>query len=160
MAKVVASQQQVIVEPWWVKIKIVYIGLGAGLLWWVLTSILRHYIIEPLACSDLNTAATCVNSFGVSGSIATVLVAIIGAYILVRAVQPRPIVIAIATAVLLWDLAAFLSGLAWWETAFWALSFYAATYALFSLVARVQNTLLSMVSAAVVVIVIRLLLIL
>lgn len=159
MAKVIQSQQQVVVEPWWVKIKIVYIGLGLGLAWWVLTSLLKQYVVEPLACRDLATATACVDSFGVAGSIAAIIVAIIGAIILVRTLQPRPIVIALASAVLLWDLGSFLNGLSWWETMLWALFFYVASYVLFSLVARINNTALSLVAAAVVVIVIRLLLI-
>ena len=49
-----------------------------GLLWWVLTAILRQYVVEPIACRDLSTAAACVNSIQVSGSIAAVLVAVAG----------------------------------------------------------------------------------
>lgn len=160
MAKVVQSQQQVIVEPWWGKGKIVFIGLGLGLAWWVFTSILRHYVVEPLACRDLATAAACVDSLGVAGSIAAIIVGIIGVLILIRALQPRPIVIALATLVLLWDLGSFMSGLVWWETLLWGLFFYAASYALFWLVASLRGTAWSLVTAAVLVIVIRLLLVL
>ena len=84
MAKVVQSQQQVIVEPWWVKGQIIYIGLGMGLLWWLLTAILRQYVIEPLACRDLSSAASCVNAIGISGNIAAVLVAVLGTWLLIR----------------------------------------------------------------------------
>lgn len=161
MARVIQTeqQQQVIVEPWWVKIKIVYIGLGIGLAWWVVASLLKSYVVEPIACQNLNMASSCVDSFGVAGSIAAILVAVLGAYVLVRALQPRPIVIAAATAVLLWDLGVFMSGLSWWETLLWALFFYTLTYTLFSLVARVRTVVASLVLAAVVVIVIRLMLI-
>lgn len=160
MAKVIQSQQQVIVEPWWGKAKIAWIGLGAGLSWWILTSILKQYVVEPLACRDLATATACVDSFGIAGSIAAIIVAILGVLVLIRAFQPRPIVIALSTAVLLWDLGAFLAGLVWWETLLWALFFYGVSYVLFQLTARITNTALSLVVAAVVVIVIRLLLIL
>lgn len=160
MARIIQTeqQQQVIVEPWWVKIKIVYIGLSMGLLWWVLTSILKYYVVDPLACRDLSSAGACVDSFGVSGSIAAIIVAIVGAYLLVRTLQPRPIVIALATAILLWDLGTFMSGLAWWEALLWALFFYTVCYVLFSLVARVRTIVASLVLAAVVVIAIRLML--
>ncbi len=160
MAKIVQNDQQLVVEPWWVKIKIVYIGLGLGLTWWALASILRHYVVEPLACRDLSTATACVNSFGVAGSIATVIVAILGAFILVKALQPRPIVIALSTAILLWDLGLILSGLVWWETLLWGILLYTASYILFSMVARVRSLVWSLVLAALIVILIRLVLVL
>jgi len=159
MAKVIQTQQKVIVEPWWGKLTIVYIGMAMGLLWWVATVILRHYVVDPLACRDLGTAAACVDSFGVAGSIAAIIIAILGAAVLIRNLQPRPIVIAIAAAVLLWDLGSLLNGVTWWEAGLWALFFYAATYSLFSLVARLSSTIGAVAVAAAVVIVIRLILI-
>ena len=159
MAKVIQSQQQVVVEPWWVKGKIVYIGLGMGLVWWILTAILRQYVVEPIACRDIGTAAACVNSIGISGSIAAVLVAVLGTWLLVRYLQPRPIIISVAALVLLWDLGAMLSGLAWWATLLWALFFYTASYGLFSMVARIPWFALALTLAAVIVVGIRLLLV-
>lgn len=160
MAKVIQSQQQVIVEPWWVKGRIVFIGLAMGLLWWVLTAILRQYVVEPIACQNLDTAAACVNSIGVSGSIAAVLTAVAGTALLVRYLQPRPIIISVATLVLLWDLASLMSGLAWWWTLLGALFFYTASYALFSMVSRIQWLAAALAIAAILVVGIRLLLVL
>jgi len=160
MAKVIQNQQQVVAEPWWVKGQIVYIGLGMGLLWWILTAILRQYIVEPIACRDLASAAACVNSIDISGSIAAVLVAVAGTWLLVRYLQPRPIIISVATLVLLWDLGAILSGLVWWVVILWALFFYAASYGLFSMISRIQWLAVSLALAAVIVVGIRLLLVL
>lgn len=160
MAKVIQNEQNIVVEPWWVKIRIVYIGLGMGLVWWVLTAILRQYVVEPLACRDLATATACVNSIGVSGSIATVLVAVLGTLLLIRYLQPRPIIISVATAILLWDLGLLVNGLAWWVIILWALFFYAASYSLFSMIARIQWLVVSLILAAVIVVGIRLSLIL
>lgn len=157
MAQVIQSQQQVIVEPWWAKAKIIYIGLAMGLLWWILTAILRQYIVEPIACRDLSTAAACVNSVGVSGSIAAVLVAVAGTVLLVRYLQPRPIIISISTGVLLWDLATIMNGLPWWATLLWALFFYVAAYGLFSMVARIKWLIVSLIVAVVIVVTVRLL---
>lgn len=159
MAKVVKSEQQVIAEPWWVKGRIIYIGLAIGLVWWVLTAILRQYVVEPIACRDLASADTCVNAFGVSGDIATILVAILGTWLLIRYLQPRPIVVAIATVALLWGLGGLLAGLAWWAVLLWALFFYVASYALFSMVARIPWVWLSVAVAVVIVIGVRLLLV-
>ena len=160
MAKVVQSQQQVIVEPWWVKGQIIYIGLGMGLLWWVLTAILRQYVVEPLACRDLSAAASCINAVGISGSIAAVLVAVLGTWLLIRYLQPRPIIISVATLILLWDLSSLVNGMTWWATLLAALFFYAASYGLFSMVARIRWMAWALTLAAVIVVGIRLLLVL
>lgn len=160
MAKVIQSQQQIIVEPWWVKGRIIYIGLAMGLLWWVLTAIIRQYVVEPIACRDLSTATACVNSIGVSGSIAAVLVAVAGTFLLVRYLQPRPIIIAVATMILLWDLGSMVNGLAWWVTLLWALFFYTASYGLFSMIARIQWLAAALTLAALIVVGIRLIIIL
>ena len=160
MAKVIQSQQQIIVEPWWVKGRIIYIGLAMGLLWWILTAIIRQYVVEPIACRDLSTATACVNSIGVSGSIAAVLVAVAGTFLLVRYLQPRPIIIAVATMILLWDLGSMVNGLAWWVTLLWALFFYTASYGLFSMIARIQWLAAALTLAALIVVGIRLIVIL
>lgn len=160
MAKVILNEQSsVVVEPWWVKGQIIYIGLGMGLLWWVLTAILKQYVVEPIACRDLAAAAACVNSIGVSGSIAVVIVAVAGTALLIRYLQPRPIIISVATAILLWDLGLLVNGLAWWATLLWALFFYTAAYGLFSMVARIQWLAFALALAAILVVGIRLLLI-
>ena len=157
MAKVIQSQQQVVVEPWWAKGRIIYIGLGMGILWWVFTAILSQYVVEPIACRNLSTASSCVNSIGVAGSIAAVLVAVIGTVLLVRYIQPRPIIIAVSTMILLWTLGSIMDGLTWWVTILWALFFYTASYVLFSMVARIQWLVISLLTAAVIVIGVRLL---
>jgi hypothetical protein len=157
VAKVIQSQQQVVVEPWWAKGRIIYIGLGMGILWWVFTAILSQYVVEPIACRNLSTASSCVNSIGVAGSIAAVLVAVIGTVLLVRYIQPRPIIIAVSTMILLWTLGSIMDGLTWWVTILWALFFYTASYVLFSMVARIQWLVISLLTAAVIVIGVRLL---
>lgn len=159
MARVVVeNQSSVIVEPWWAKGKSIYIGLGMGLLWWVLTAILRRYVVEPLACRDLATATACVDSLGVSGAIAAVLVAVAGTFLLVRYLQPRPIIISAAVAVVLWTLGTLVAGLPWYATLFWAVILYAISYGLFSMVARISWLWLSLLVAAVLIVGVRLLL--
>ncbi len=159
MAKVIQNERNVVIEPWWGKGTIVYIGLAMGLLWWVLTALLRQYVVEPYACRDLTAAEACVNSVGVSGSIAAVLVAVAGLFLLIRYLQPRPIIIAAAASILLWDLGLLVNGLAWWAALLWGIFLYTAAYGLFSLVARIRWLALSLTIAAVLVVGIRLLLI-
>lgn len=139
MVKVIQDENNTVVEPWWGKEKAIYIGAGLGLVWWVLTAILRRYVVEPLACRDLTTASTCVESLGVSGNVATVIVAVIGTALLVRYLQGRPIVVAIASAIVLWGLAGYMEGLTWYVTLFWSVIFYMLTYLLFSTITKIRH---------------------
>lgn len=156
MAKVIQDERSVVVEPWWAKGRIVYIGLSLGLLWWILTALLSRYVIEPLACRNLSSATACIDAQGVAGNITMILVAVIGVAILVRSIQPRPIIIALGTAVILWGLGSMLGGLAWWAVLLWTLFLFASSYSLFSLVARIRWLWVSLVVAVVLAVGIRL----
>lgn len=158
MAKVIQDERNVVVEPWWAKGKIVLIGLAMGLVWWVLTAVLKQYVIEPTACRNLSSATACVDSFGVSGNIAMVIVAVIATFVLVRFVLHRPIIISVGSAILLWGIGSMLSGLLGYVTLLWALFLFTVSYSLFSLVARIQWLWVSLAVMLVIVVGVRLLL--
>lgn len=158
MAKVIASEQNNVAKPWWAKGSIVAYGLGAGASWWALTSILNKYVVEPFACRDLAMAASCTNSFGTSGSIAAILVAVLFAFLLVRVLQPRPVIVTLTTMLLLWDLGSLASGLSWWVILLWGMALYTISYALFSLVAQLRTLWMSALVALFIAVAIRLLL--
>ena len=160
MARVIVDERTVVVKPWWARVRIVFTGAVLGLIWWVLATLIRIYIIEPMACRDLANAVTCVDSFGVAGNIATVIVAVLGAFALVRTLQPRPMIIAVAAAVVLWGLGQYLTGLSWYEAILWSVVLYAATYVLFGLVARIVWFPAAVITAIVTVVAIRILLVL
>lgn len=160
MAKVVQEDRIVIVKPWWERLNVVYISLVAGLSWWVITVLVNRYVIEPIACQDSTAAAVCAESFSVSGSVVAVLVAVAALFSLIRFMQPRPVVIAIGAAALLWDLAALITGLAWYEALGWSVLLYVLAYGLFWYVARIPSTIVSLATAAGLVVIIRLLLLL
>lgn len=156
MAKVIQNETKIVIEPWWVKARIVFIGLGLGLFWWIMTSLLHNYVVEPLACRDIANAATCVNSFGVSGNIATILTAVLGAIVLIRGFWPRPVIVAVAAAISLWDLGFFLTGTTWWVTLFWGLVIYGLAYTLFWCIARIRIVWTSLIVAGLAVLAVRL----
>lgn len=158
MAKVIVDEPVQVVKPWWDNIKVPVIGLIVGVLWWGLTSILRTYVVEPLACRDLSSAAVCVDAFGVAGSVAAILVALLGIGLLIRIWQPRPVIIALATLALLWSLGSYLQGLHWAETLVWSLALYAVSYVVFSFVVRIRLPWVALVVAVLIVLAIRLLL--
>lgn len=158
MAKVIQDERKVVVEPWWAKGSIAYIGLGLGLLWWIVTALLSQYVIEPLACRNLSSATACIDAQGVAGNVTMILVAVIGMALLVRSVQPRPIIISLGTAVVLWGLGSILGGLTWWSVLLWSLFFFAVSYGLFGLISRIKWLWVSLVVAVAVAVGIRFLL--
>ena len=159
MAKVIVdTSETVVVTPWWEKLNTPIIGLILGVVWWVATALIRLYIIEPWACRDTAMADMCVGSYDVAGNIATILMVALGVFMLVRRVQPRPIITAAATAVVVWGLGGYITGLVWYEALLWAVLAYTFAYALFGLVARINTLYISLVAAVVIAVAIRLLL--
>lgn len=158
MAKVVVDEQRVVARPWWDRSRIVFIGAGLGVLWWIVSAILRKYVVEPLACRDLSTTTACVDSYAVAGNIALVITLLVGMVVLVRSLLHRPVIITVASAIVLWGLGGFIAGLAWYESLGWAALLFALSYTLFSLVARISLLSLSIIVGIVSVAVIRVLL--
>jgi hypothetical protein len=137
----------------WVRL----IGFGAivGVAYWVVTLIIGRYVVEPWACRDLASAAVCLAPEVLAGKISTVLVATGAIFGMIRLRVVRPIIVAVASAVLLWELSAILSGLFWLETLAWSVLLYAISYALFGWIARAWSVLVAIIVAVVAAVVIR-----
>ena len=137
--------QQVVAERWVVQqsvlawVRIIGIAVAAGLLYWVLSTLIGRYVIEPLACRDLVDAAAGVVALVAAGRVATVLVALASVFALIRFAVPRPIVVSVASAVVLWSLASFTQGLWWLETLAWVVGMYVLAYVLFGWIAKHSN---------------------
>lgn len=159
MAKVVA-EAPLVDRTWSIWLKTLGIGAGLGLLFWVLTSLLSNYVIEPLACRDLASAQNCTNATVLGGNIATILTGLIGIIVMVRMGIFRPIILAVATAALLWNLAGMTDGLHWLEAIGWSIALYAATYGLFAWIARYPTLWVSLVLSILIVLIVRIALVL
>lgn len=158
MAEVIPDEQKILVKPWWAKEKTVYAGAALGVVWWVLSWLVSNYIVTPLTCRNLSNPDVCANSVAISGNVALILVAILGVLVLVRLFQTRPIVVATATTIVLWGLAGYSEGLAWYWTLLAGVVFFALSYALFTLIVRIQSLRLAIIVALIVSVGVRLLL--
>jgi len=152
MARVIVDEQSVVVKTWWHHGRIILIGAVLGMLWWFLTGLLQAIVVDPIVCRDVATA--CVDSRGIAGALATVIIAVASLALLVRIETARPIIIAIGSAIVLWNLARYLNGLSWFESVAWAVGLYAASYALFALVRTIPRLLWANIVAVLVVLVI------
>lgn len=155
MAQVIITDQQALSESWAMWIRTVVLGAVTGLIFWLLAIIVARYIIDPLACGRLFNSAVCVDSAPLSGHIAAILAAVVGLISMVRISAARPIVIAVASAALLWDLGTWIDGLFWLEAVVWSIVLYAAVYALFAWITRYANLLMTVIISLLIVIIIR-----
>ncbi len=122
-------------------LQIALTGAGIGALYFILTFLIGHFIIEPLYCGTSVNAANCTNSVGISGNIATILVGTIGLGIMVSLRVVRSIIVAIATGILLWGLSVWTNGLGWGEVVLWSALLYGLSYVLFAWICRYNETM-------------------
>jgi len=160
MAQVIITDQEVVAESWAMWVRTVVLGAIIGLVFWVVSVLLARYVIEPLVCRQVVDAAMCTNATPIAGMITTVLVAVAGIVAMVRMGIARPIIVAVATAALLWDLSAWTQGLFWLEAVSWSIILYGLTFALFAWITRYASLLMTIILSVLVVLVIRIALVL
>ena len=100
--------------------RIAIIGLILGFIYWGLTALLEQYT----------------NSLGISGNIATIIVATLGIIAMVRLQLVQPLIVAIVSGATLWGMAEWTNGLVMVEIVIWSMLLYGLTYVLFSWIAR------------------------
>lgn len=119
--------------------RIALVGAILGLLYWFFTEIVLRFI----------------NSIGVAGGVASILVATIGIIIMLNLFTARPLLISLACAVSLWGLAQLTDGLQWFEIIAWNVIIYGLSYLLFSWVARYKRVVPALVAVIVIVVIVR-----
>ena len=160
MAQVIITDQQVISTSWREWSRTIGFGAATGLIFWLLTVLLQRYVVDPLVCRQLINATLCANSTPLTGNIAAILTSAIAVIFLVRAQIARPIILAVATAALLWDLALWTNGLFWLEAVVWSVVLYALCYALFAWITRYATLWVTVVLSLLIIVIIRLALVL
>lgn len=160
MAQIIITDQQAVTESYAMWVRTVVLGAITGIVFWLLTILIARYIVDPIACGRLMNATLCVDSTPFAGNIAAILAAVVGVIAMVRIGAARPIVIAVASAALLWDLAAWTDGLFWLEAVAWSVMLYAAVYALFAWITRYANLWITVAISVLIVLIIRIALVL
>jgi len=160
MAQVIITDQQVISTAWATWGRTIVIGAATGIIFWLLTILLARYVVEPLVCRQITDAAMCANATPLAGNIAAVLAGAISIIFMVRTGVARPIIIAVASAALLWQLAAWTEGLFWIEALVWSALLYAGAFALFSWITRYAILWVTVLLSVLIVLIIRIALIL
>ncbi len=130
--------------------------LGVG--FWALNAWFGHYVIDQLLCRTPNTLTACSDATAVATGIAAVIVAVAGTGLMVRLRIYQPLLVAIAAALILFDLGSWTSGLAWGEALGWSVLLYVLTYLLFTWLVRYKRFGIILLSSALIVALIRLIL--
>ena len=123
---------------WW---QIALLGASIGVLQWGLSLLIGGFVVDQILCRSTTIIASCAQSAVVAGNIATIMTSVIGLVVLVRMRVLRPIVVVVASAVLLWSLPVMSAGLAWGEVVFWSALLYGLAYSVFAWFSRYVRTI-------------------
>lgn len=140
MAKTVVDNEQVVRPEWQELLRFMGYGALVGVVYYLAMLMLNQYVVEPLACRTLTDATACVEAPVLAGRLATVVATVVAIGGMIRLSLARPLIVAVATSVLLWNLGAWTEGLYWLEAFAWAIALYALVYGLFGWIVR--NTIL------------------
>lgn len=155
MAQVIVEEPVALSKLWLTWRRTIVAGLIAGILFWVIATLLQNYVVVPLACRDIASASVCMTPAHTAGNLATIIIAIAATFALIKLNAARPIVIALASAAVLWNAFAWVDGLFWLEALAWSAVLYAVTYSLFSWIARYATAWLAVLLSVAIVLLIR-----
>jgi len=131
--------------------KVSLLGLGLGFIYWAISLFIEFWVINQFFCSNSATLI-CQNATNVSGNIAIILTAFFGILIMVRFRMVQPLIVSIASAIVLWGVSAWTNGLAWYEILVCDLIFYLLAYALFSWIVRCKKLVVALIVCIVIII--------
>lgn len=134
-----------------VLVRVALLGIGLGIVTWTVSTLLGRFVVGPLMCVGEAPGVVCGGAETLAGNIALVLAAIAGVLGLVRLGIYRPMLVAIAVAVCLWNLSSLLSGLVWYEAIAWTSLLYMVGYVAFSWLVRPRNFVLVLIALLVVI---------
>lgn len=152
MAKVVTNSNTIVTQSRWSQYSFVAMAAGLGAIWWALSAMLRRYAVDPVICTQ---GGACADGLVIAGNIALAGVAILGIFALLRMSVARPLVVALASGVMLWNLGGFIAGLSWYEALGWSVILFILSYVLFWLIARMRSLTASLITTVVVLILVR-----
>ncbi len=134
---------------------VLFVGLGVGIVTWLLQLAFSKYVFGPIMCND-GSQASCgsVDSYASIG--ATIIGAAGGLVALVRIRVYRPLLVVLAAVISLWGLFAITGSMMWTATLSLFAVLHAGTYGLFVWLARIRSFLITIVTTVIAVVLIRL----
>lgn len=154
MAQLITNNDDQLVNGFFA-VKTLSVAIVSGLLFWLLSIVIKDYIINPVYCNSEINSLTCSNSVIISGDISSILVAVVGIVVMVKKKMHQPLIISLATMISLWGLYGFVSELSYVESIGWILLCYILAYLLFSWIAKEDRVWMVLILVAISLFVVR-----
>ena len=132
------------------------VGLIVGFLVWAFTAVLQNYVIEPLFCNSTDNFTICANGGKIASNLAVVFSVLIGLFALVGRGVSRPVMVSIASAVVLWGIGPALGGLSAFEALLWTMGVAGLSYVTFWWFVRIYRASIAALITTLGVILVRL----
>ena len=156
MVRVVGAEEPIVGEnPRQGMIASLWIGAVNGTVLWVLTYFLSNYVINNIACRLGTSFVDCSETAPVSAGISLIVAAVITLVFMVRQRIYRPLLVALASSVVLWGITgSWLEG-ASWTTLLLTILTSAAVYTAIAWLARVRSLLVALLAIVATVVTLR-----
>lgn len=129
------------------------LGLVIGALAWLITEYGAKILFEPMLCGG---AQSC-DAAGAASTAASLMAAIAGIVGLIQIGIYRPIIVVIASAICLWDVGVWVSGLFWPEALLWTALLYGICYLTFTWLVRPRRPIIFLSLIILLILLVRLL---
>lgn len=113
-------------------------GLLTGATVWGLTYLISQEVIPRLVCNTSSDVLVCTQSAIFASNLATIIGGLIGVLILLKLNVFRPLLVAVVTAIALWNIEQWVRGGAWYEPLALTAGLYCLSYVTFAWFARVH----------------------
>ena len=129
-------------------------GAALGIVMMALSWLLGTYVIDPLLCRG-DAIESCAQSGVIAGNVAAVIVAIVGAGVLIRLRVRRALIVVLATLISFWNLTTLLDGLGGFEVVAWMAGLHAFAYLVFASLLRIRSFFVALIFVILMVIALR-----
>jgi len=137
-------------------IYILIAGSTLGVVFWVLMSLLGHFITDPVLCrGTASVIASCSQSHAIASNLAAIITGLVGIGILIKLLIPRPAISLILVTGILWGLGDWEVGLQWFEAVIWSILLYTISLLLFTWLTRYNRLSIVLLASLIVLIVAR-----
>lgn len=131
-------------------------GVVAGALIWLLNLLLQWLLFQPLFCNSATSQSACIDSNVWSWWIAAVIICMVSLLALVKGLVYRPLLVIIASLITVWGIWDWLGAYNWWQATLWQALIFGLAYALYTLLARINNFALSLLAMIAAIVIVRL----